>query len=656
VDAVEARDLTFSYEVSDGAESRPALDSVTFTIPEGQYCFIMGRSGAGKSTLCFALNGLVPHFHKGEYSGSVTVFGRPLADLRVADAAETVGLVFQDFEAQLFSSRAELEVAFAPENLGAERTEIEKRVRRALEQTGLTGFERRHPSNLSGGEKQRLAIASVLSAEPRLLVLDEPTTDLDPLGKHEVLASVRAQREEGRTIVIVDHETEEAVDADRLVIMAEGRIVFDGPPRDVLGDPDFLRQHGIMPLPVTELCRSLGIREMPLTVDECVDLLRSEGWKIDRTSGGQGGPDASEDVSAASEGTPPFGDEAARSSNGEAARPGASEAARPSSEQRARSADNEGAPPTNDEATPRARGASDAACERGAAGGREMASGPDVGPQTDARAGRDAGPLIDVRSVEYRYDGGQEALRGVDLAIMPGEFLALVGHNGSGKTTLVQQFNGLLTPTRGRVVVKGRRTEEWRRSELAAVVGYVFQNPDHQLFASTIEEEVSFGPRNFGIDEAEIRTRVGEALEAVGLSGREQEDPFSLTKGERQRVAVASVLASRPEALILDEPTTGLDFTETERMMDMVAGLNRQGYTVIVVTHSMWVASRYAKRMVVMEKGSILLDGPTRSVLEREEILREARLRRPQIVELSARLGRVACTVEELRSYLKKSV
>lgn len=267
---------------------------------------------------------------------------------------------------------------------------------------------------------------------------------------------------------------------------------------------------------------------------------------------------------------------------------------------------------------------------------------------------RSAEPLIDVRSVSYRYAGGQEALSGVDLAIRPGEFLALVGHNGSGKTTLVQHFNGLLTPTRGQVVVKGRRTEEWHRSELAAVVGYVFQNPDHQLFASTIEDEVSFGPRNFGIGDDEIRARVGEALEAVGLAGREKDDPFSLTKGERQRVAVASVLASRPEALILDEPTTGLDFTETERMMDMVATLNERGYTVIVVTHSMWVASRYARRMVVMERGKILLDGPTRSVLEREETLTEGRLRRPQVVELSARLGRIACMVDDLRSYLKR--
>jgi cobalt transport protein ATP-binding subunit len=255
--------------------------------------------------------------------------------------------------------------------------------------------------------------------------------------------------------------------------------------------------------------------------------------------------------------------------------------------------------------------------------------------------------------VEHRYAGGTLALTGIDLTVREGEFVALTGPNGSGKTTLAQHLNGLLRPTKGRVRVAGEVTAGVSVTTLARTVGYVFQNPDHQLFAETIADEVAFGPRNLGVAANEVRERVEEALAAVGLAGREGEDPFSLTKGERQRVAVASVLATRPRALILDEPTTGLDARERRSLMTLVRQLNEAGHTILCITHHLEIVAEYAHRMVVVRQGRLFLDGMTREILTREPDLAEAGLRPPDLVRLGSRLGFPFLTVEEGVSVLK---
>ena len=183
----------------------------------------------------------------------------------------------------------------------------------------------------------------------------------------------------------------------------------------------------------------------------------------------------------------------------------------------------------------------------------------------------------------------------------------------------------------------------------------VFQNPDNQIFCPTVREEVGFGPRNLGLPEGQIQHRVTESLHAVGLNGYERRDPFTLTKGERQRVAVASILASRPAVLILDEPTTGLDHGRQRGMMEMLVRLNQAGHTIVIITHSMWAATDYAPRTVVMQDGRILLDGPTRYVFTREDILAGVGLRPPPVVQLSNRLGAGALTVKELAAALRES-
>jgi energy-coupling factor transport system ATP-binding protein len=265
-----------------------------------------------------------------------------------------------------------------------------------------------------------------------------------------------------------------------------------------------------------------------------------------------------------------------------------------------------------------------------------------------------AGPFIlQVEDLSYIYPTyGVEALRGLNLGIREGEFLALIGQNGSGKTTLAKHFNGLLKPSSGRILLRGKPTTEYEQRGISRLVGYVFQNPDHQIFGNTVYEEVAFGLKMLGEPAKSVEGRVSEALDTVGLTGYEKRVPFALSKGERQRVAVASVLAVRPEVMVLDEPTTGLDEKNQRALMDMLKSFHRRGHTIIIITHSMEVAAEYATRAVVMKDGGVLLDGPTRDIFAQEEKLKEASLRPSSLVRLSNWLGTRALTGKQMAEEL----
>jgi energy-coupling factor transport system ATP-binding protein len=507
------------------------------------------------------LNGLIPHFFRGKMEGEVRVGGRSTREGRVGEFAQEVGLVFQDFEAQLFSTNVALEVAFGPENFAVEREEMVRRVESVLGQVRLEGFENRTPATLSGGQKQRLAIASVLAIEPRILCLDEPTTDLDPIGKLGIFEIAEDLKDrDDVTLIVVEHETEETLDADRIIVLREGQIVADRPAREVLRDVELLQESSVMPLQVTRFFHEMGLwqGQLPLTPEEGITEFKRRGWRV--------------------------------------------------SPERHRKL-----------------------------------------VEADARREKGYGePVIEVGGLTHRYPNGVVALEGVDLSVRRGEFLAVLGQNGSGKTTLVKHFNGLLKPTEGTVMAGGEETVKQGLRQLGQTVGYVFQNPDHQIFSDTVFDEVAFGPKIRGMEEDEIKERVEEALTAVSLEGRGDEDPFGLTKGERQRVAVASVLAVRPEVLILDEPTTGLDYAEQRSMMDLVRGLNEAGSTIIAVTHTMWVVAEYAHRAVVIREGRVALQGTVREVFAQEDELRDASLRPPHIMSFGNALGYPVLSVEEM--------
>jgi len=558
--AIEVNDLSFTYK----GGTKKALDGLEFEQEQGEMVVLMGHTGAGKSTFSRCLNGLIPHFHKGDYSGEIRILGNPIMGKRVHDLVSQIGLVFQDFESQLFSTNVELEVAFGPENLCLSRAEIGERIDKALELVRLRGFERREPASLSGGEKQRLAIASILAIRPRIVVMDEPTTDLDPQGKLEIFSVAKLLRSENYTILFIEHETEALLEADKIVIMDEGRVVTEGKPCEILRDIELLENHGIRPPQIAKLFEDTNETIFPLTVEDAVRVLEQRDWKI-----------------------------------------------------------------------------SD----------QKYAALLEKDEQRQKGYGK---KIIEVKDLEYVYPRNIKALDSVTMEICEGEFLAIIGQNGSGKTTLAKHFNGLLKPSKGEVRIAGQDTKRKQVSELGKIVGYVFQNPDHQIFADTVEDEIAFGPRNLGIPGDKISRFVKEAMKDVGLEGYERCDPFSLTKGERQRVAIASILASKPRVLIFDEPTTGLDYREQKSIMELLQNLNRKGHTIIIITHSLWLVAEYAKRVLVLHKGKIILDDGTRKVFSEEEQLGNSFLTLPEIVRLSNRMGRTLLSVDEFKYCLKR--
>lgn len=248
--------------------------------------------------------------------------------------------------------------------------------------------------------------------------------------------------------------------------------------------------------------------------------------------------------------------------------------------------------------------------------------------------------IVSVRDLRFTYDGGVEALRGITLDIQMGDYVAIVGGNGSGKTTLAKHMNGLLRPTEGSVRVAGRLADEMTVAELSRIVGYAFQNPDHQLFCSSVEEEVSFGPRNIGCSADEVERRTERALSTMGLQGLRSLPPLSLNLGQRRRVSIASVIAMDPKVLILDEPTTGLDTSETRDLMESIGALNEEGRTIILITHEMKIVAEHAERVVVMADGKVMLDGDVRSSFGDIALLRQSKLLPPPVTMLAHRLAR----------------
>lgn len=553
-------DLAFTYRDA----PKPALDQISYSHRRGEFTVIVGETGAGKSTLCRCLNGLIPSFVKGRLHGRLQVAGSPESGHpHVYELARKVGLVFQDFEAQLFSTNVELETAFVLENFAVDRERMGSRVEQALDRVGLAGFEQRDPSSLSGGEKQRLAIASVLAGSPALVVMDEPTTDLDPVGKRDIFRLAQVLRNEIDGIILVEHETEHVLGADRILLMHEGRIVREGPPGEILADPQRVERHGVRPLQTTVLLSMLGLETDALTIRDAVSRIRSAGWRVKAS--------------------------AQESPNG-------------------------------------------------------------------ARRREPGKPVVRIDNLVYSYGESPPAVDGVSLDIMAGDFVALVGQNGCGKTTLAKHLNGLHTPTEGEVGVLGKTTTEWTLPELGRRVGYVFQNPDHQIFANTVRDEVAFGARNYGLPEETVREKVDAALAETGLSGRDLEDPFNLTRGERQQLAVASVLVTDPEILVLDEPTTGLDYHGQVAILNLIRRLNESGRTVVMITHSMWVVAEYADRCVIMSGGRVVLDGDVRTCFKNPELLEALYLEAPEAVRIGYAFGLVACSVLEIADCLERPV
>ncbi len=532
-----------------GVEGR-TLDGLDLTISSGEFVGMIGATGAGKSTLCMTLNGIVPQFFGGTFFGSVRIGGLDTLETETNRLAAFVGMVFEDPETQITATTVEGEVAFALENLRVPTTEMRVRVDEALRAVGLAGLERKHPARLSGGQKQRLAIAAALALSPDLIVLDEPTSQLDPVGTRDVFALLRRlNRERGITIIVATHASEElAATATRILLLSGGRIVRDGTPEAVLGDVELLRENNVRPPDIAQAFAAVAERLDPATR-----------------------PAAPVTLEAA---------------------PAAFAALRP-----------------------------------------DFTAAGD--PEAD-RPVRHGAPVLEADGVSHVYPDGTAALRGVDLAIRRGEFVALAGRNGCGKSTLIKHFLHLLSPTAGTVRVDGSDVAGLKISELARRIGYVAQNAHQQLFCESVREEVSFALKLMKRPKGEIDAAVHYALTALQLVDLADRHPAALSRGDRLRVAIAATLASGPDMLVFDEPTTGQDWRGALAILDICRRLNGLGKTVLLVTHHLYLLAGYAQRLVVMAQGRVGLDGPLADVLYAGPTLEAASLTPPQTVSFAS--------------------
>jgi energy-coupling factor transport system ATP-binding protein len=521
--------------------TRLALDDISLTIEKGEFIGIVGRNGAGKSTLSQAMIGLVPQFYKGAYGGKVEVNGVSADTCPVEELCEKVGLVFQNPFNQL-SGAAETvfeEVAFGLQNLGIPADEMKQRIEKVMRNLDIWEYRDRNPFNLSGGQMQRVAIASILVMQPEVIILDEPTSQLDPEGSEQVFRVVDQLAEAGFTIIMIEQKIEKiAKYCNRLILMDEGKVLDFDTPEKVFSRND-LETLGVTPPVFTKLCKEYDLHNpdgtYPVTMEKAAELFREQHKTIQV-----------------------------------------------------------------------------AAKERKSEMGEAVFKLEDLGFAYDTQA------IFEKLNLQ------------LDRRIT-----AIIGQNGAGKTTLVRLMKGLLKPLKGTIWFGTEDISGKTVALLADKVGYVFQNPDDQIFKYSVIEEVMFGPLNIGMPEAEAKEKALKALKLMGLEGKENLNPYDLELDERKMIAIASVIAMDTDVVILDEPTIAQDYPGRQLIGHMIQVLSKEGKLVIAILHDMDFVEEYFERVIIMSRGKILFDGHVEDAFSQDAILKEACLKKPYYTELA---------------------
>ena len=584
---IECRGVSFSYD-----SATPALDGIDLNIEDGEFFCILGGNGSGKSTFAKHLNALLQ-----PDTGTVRVNGMDASDSElVYDIRSTAGMVFQNPDDQLVATLVEDDVAFGPENLGVESAQIAQRVREALKAVGLVGFERHETHALSGGQKQRVALAGVLAMEPRVLILDEASSMLDPRGRKGLMKVCHALHDRGMTIVMITHFMEEAAEADRVAVFRAGRVAMLGTPEEILTRADELAQ---LNLDMPESCRlGMALREKGVPVcaqvreaDMVAEVAQAYAERNVAAATGQRSVSDTrslDNASSATDGT------------------------------------NEAEPVI--EISHLSYSYSLSARER--------------------RRWHKRSATADASSKQALWGNDPNspwALRDVSLTVHHGEFLGLAGHTGSGKSTLVQHLNGLIRPQEGSVYALGLDLANKKdAASVKAKVGVVFQYPERQLFAETVAQDVAFGPHNLGLSQDEVARRVESSLARVGLDLATvgNKSPFELSGGQQRRVAFAGVLAMEPEVLVLDEPMAGLDPVARSDFLELIDRLHRDGLTVVMVSHSMDDLANCCDRIVVMNEGAVFAEGTPTQVFACADELKSIGLGVPAAQRMALALGK----------------
>ncbi|MDQ7097198.1 energy-coupling factor transporter ATPase [Desulfosporosinus sp. PR] len=468
-------------------EKEPALKNINFEIKRGDFIAITGGVASGKSVLLHSLTGAIPHYYNAELTGKVTILGQDVKGVSLNQMSDYVGYMMQEPHNQIVSVDVYEDVAFGLANLEVPSEQIEQIVNKTLEFVGLAGYAQRQTAALSGGQAQRLVLAGVLALNAPILILDQPTAELDPQGRWEIYKRLsQLNKTQNLTIVMVMDRIEEVLSyANRVVYLKDGEIIREYSPREYYNEQILPRK------------RSL---------EYAADLVKDNG------------------------------------------------------------------------------------------GFKES--------------------IAKISNVSYRYKNDQAGCEDINLEIFKGDFLSIIGVNGSGKSTLAKLLVGLLKPCQGEITLFNRPMNKKNLAEIRSKMGFVFQNPDHQIFAGTLEEEVGFSLKLRGEGSEAIARRVEECLEFVGLSDYQKKHPQRLSRGQRQLLALASILAGDPQFIIADEPTSGLDDNQGYMIMNKLYDLSQKGKTILLITHDLTLARVYSNRLVALNNHRLQYDIAVKDLAE----------------------------------------
>lgn len=532
------------------AQAEPTLYNIDLTVRKGEKILIAGPSGCGKSTLAHCINGLIPNSYPGKATGKLVIGGKDALSMGIFDLSKIVGTVLQDSDGQFIGLTVAEDIAFALENECMPTEEMHREVERIAELVDVKRVLKHAPHEISGGQKQRVGLGGVMVGDVDILLFDEPLANLDPAtGKQAIVLIDEIQKRTGCAVIIIEHRLEDVLyrPVDRVVVMGEGRILYDGAPDQLLCD-NLLQNRGIRePLYVTAL-KYAGVEISPdMRPSYLPDLKLSESQK-----------------------------------------------------QQVRSWFAKQPQPANTEY------------------------------QTI---------LLRASNIDFTYDGGHHALRGISALVHKGEILAIVGTNGAGKSTFSKVICGFEKQQSGILELNGINLNTLSIKERADYIGYVMQNPNQMISKTKIFDEVALGLRNRGIAEEEIRPRVEETLKVCGLYPFRNWPISALSYGQKKRVTIASILVLKPEIILLDEPTAGQDLKHYTEIMDFLSELNRQGITVVLITHDMHLMLEYTPRAIVFNEGKVIADKSAAEVLNSPEIVQAAHLKETSLYHLSALCG-----------------
>lgn len=544
--------FTFQYD----AQAEATLKDISFDIAKGEKVLILGPSGSGKSTLAQCLNGIIPNIHKGQAQGQVRIDGQDIFKQSIYDKSQLVSTVLQDPDGQFIGLTVAEDLAFALENDCADQSEMKDKVALWAERLDLTSLLNHRPQDLSGGQKQRVSLAGVLIDESPILLFDEPLANLDPKSGQETIDLIdKIHKEVGATTIIIEHRLEDVLyrPVDRILLVNEGELIFNGSPDELLSST-LLLENGIRePLYVTVL-HQLGFDTRSTQNLSQLDALDLSDLAL---------PD------------------------------------RVLKDKRDSSSDS----------------------------------------------------ILKVEGLSVSYGDSPAIIEDLSFSLKKGERLAIVGKNGAGKSTLAKALCGFV-PSQGKLTYKGQDISQDSIAERSERIGFVLQNPNQMISQTMIFDEVALGLRLRGIEEAEVEERVYEVLKTCGLYSFRKWPISALSFGQKKRVTIASILVLKPEIIILDEPTAGQDYKTYTDIMNFLDSLQKQGHTIVMITHDMQLMLEYSDRCLVVVEGEIIADDKPVTILNQKDLLESANLKQTSLYTLGQKLS--SDPVEVTQYYIEK--